>query len=164
MISIDEFQIVQKIITRKTKARFKKHDINCIYGDILEDTILDKIKLNHAKIIISTIPYFKDNLSLINYIKISKESKNTLIFVVAQHPENAIALRDAGADYIIMPNYVSGNRIGEIIQKLYSNKKNNNKRQYNRYSQDKWDKEKSLIKFILEENDKKMKNFVNYEL
>ncbi|OYT54029.1 MAG: hypothetical protein B6U72_03940 [Candidatus Altiarchaeales archaeon ex4484_2] len=87
--------------------------VPCIYGDIGDKEILDRIDLRDAEIVISTIPNHEDNLLLIREVK--KARPETIVFISEKHVDNALGLYNEGADYVIIPDIVGGERISEYM-------------------------------------------------
>ncbi len=85
-----------------------------IYGDVGDPLIFDNIDFTKSKMIISTNPRMKDNISLIK--KVRSINKNIGLIFRAESGEDAIALYDIGADYVFVPLYFSGQYLGKIIK------------------------------------------------
>lgn len=96
--------IVQDLIARK---------INTVYGDIGDPEILDVLNWEKAKIIISSAPNLDDNLMLLSEIK--KRKAASVVIVRGESVEDAKTLYDKGADYVILPEIVSG----EFLEQLF---------------------------------------------
>lgn len=94
--------------------------IPCIYGDYVNEEVLNKIDLKKAEIIISTIPDFEENLLLIK--KIKRINPRIIAFVVAERISEALRLYKSGADYVILPQVIGGQKVSEIINKVKDNK------------------------------------------
>ncbi len=88
--------------------------VPCIYGDVGDKEILERIDLKDAEIIISTIPNHEDNLLLIREVK--KSNPETMVFISERQVSNAIELYNEGADYVIIPDIVGGERISEYME------------------------------------------------
>jgi len=97
--------VVKRLIARK---------IPCIYGDVGDSEILERIGLNKARMIISTVPEEKDNLLLIK--KTKEVNKKGLIFVTANQVDEALTLYDAGADYVILPHFLGGEHVSILLE------------------------------------------------
>jgi len=97
-----------------TIRRLLQQKIKCIYGDIGDFEILDRVSLKDARIVISTIPEHESNLLLIYESK--RRNPKTLVFIVADDMDQALELYDAGADYVIIPKMVSGDRASDLIR------------------------------------------------
>ena len=94
--------------------------IPCIYGDFANEEVFDKISIKKAEIVISTIPDAEDNIILIK--KTRSINKHALIFVVANRISEALELYNAGADYVILPQIVGGQKVSEVIKKVNHDK------------------------------------------
>jgi Kef-type K+ transport system membrane component KefB/voltage-gated potassium channel Kch len=97
-----------------TIRRLMQQKVKCIYGDIGDPEILDRVSLKEARIVISTIPEQESNLMLIYETK--KRNPRTLVFIVGDDMDQALELYDAGADYVIIPKMVSGDRASDLIR------------------------------------------------
>ncbi len=84
-----------------------------VFGDIADVDIQERVNLQKAKIIISTVPDIEDNLLLLQSLKNFKDKK---VLVVAQDVNEAKALYDAGAYYVILPHISSGRHLAKIIK------------------------------------------------
>ncbi|MFH1510646.1 MAG: cation:proton antiporter [Candidatus Woesearchaeota archaeon] len=101
--------IIKKLSREKT---------DCLYGDITDTEILERISSQGARIIVSTIPFAKENLCLIKTIK--RENPKTVIFVTANKVEEALKLYDNGADYVILPHFLGGDHVAVMLEKVGS--------------------------------------------
>jgi len=97
--------VIKKLITRK---------IPCIYGDVADLEILERLELDKAEMVISTVPEEQDNLLLIK--KTKEVNKKALIFVTANQVEDALTLYDAGADYVILPHLLGGEHVSILLE------------------------------------------------
>ena len=99
-------QIIRALMDKK---------IPSIYGDFMHQEVLDKVNLKNSKIFVSTIPDFEDNMSLIR--KIKKENSKAVIIIVASRISEAKELYKQGADYVILPKFISGEKASDVIRK-----------------------------------------------
>lgn len=90
-----------------------RQNIPSIYGDIGDIDLLGRLSIKKAKMIISTVPTEQDNLLLIREAR--RMNKEILIYVTANHIEEALALYDAGADYVILPHFLGGEHVSLLI-------------------------------------------------
>ncbi len=97
--------VIKRLITEK---------IPCIYGDVGDSEILERLELNKAEMVISTVPEEQDNLLLIK--KTKEVNKKALIFVTANQVEEALTLYDAGADYVILPHLLGGEHVSILLE------------------------------------------------
>jgi Kef-type K+ transport system membrane component KefB len=83
--------------------------VNAIYGDIGDPEIFDYLQVERAKLIICTALDLADNELLLHYAK----EKNPAVKVVlrAADIDHAKLLKQLGADYVILPEKVSGDYI-----------------------------------------------------
>ncbi|MEA3378182.1 MAG: cation:proton antiporter [Nanoarchaeota archaeon] len=101
--------IIQNLIMKK---------LPCLYGDITNLEILKQLNFKKAKIIISTIPSEDNNLILLSYAK--NQNPDIKVILTARHLHQALNLYEAGADYVIVPPIMSGERMAVIINGLIS--------------------------------------------
>lgn len=90
--------------------------VPCIYGDVGDVEIMEKLRFEHVKMLISTIPDHKDNTFLIN--KVKGENKDTIIIVTSYGIEEALDLYDIGADYVIVPHYLGGEHMSVLLEDI----------------------------------------------
>ena len=101
--------------------KLKKRRISSLYGDMANPEILRRIRFHYVKVIISTAPHAPDTLTLLKYLK--SVNCKALTFVTATSISEALNLYDAGADYVIIPQIMSGERIAHLLQKYMDDKK-----------------------------------------
>ncbi|MEX1014311.1 MAG: cation:proton antiporter [Candidatus Paceibacterota bacterium] len=97
-----------------------RHGYTTFFGDISDFDIADSIDLKAAKVIISTSPVLSDNQSFLNSVKkrikkVDEDSRPKLI-VRAENKIEAKILYKEGADYVLVPEFVSGHYLNEIIK------------------------------------------------
>ncbi|MCK5630743.1 MAG: cation:proton antiporter [Nanoarchaeota archaeon] len=90
--------------------------ISCLYGDIGDMEILERINFKDAKMIISTIPDKHDNVLLLKTIK--KSDSKAITFVTAMDIDDALELYEKGSDYVILPHFLGGEHVAFMINKL----------------------------------------------
>lgn len=94
--------------------KMKGKAVTCVFGDIIDQEVQEKIQLDKARLIISTVPDIEDNLVLLNEVK--KKNKKTKIIVVAQDEKEMKALYANEADYVVMPHLSGGMHIAKMIK------------------------------------------------
>jgi Kef-type K+ transport system membrane component KefB/voltage-gated potassium channel Kch len=88
-----------------------------VCGDITDSFIQEQVNLSEAKLIISTVPDFQDNMALLENIKhLSGNKKITpkLIFL-AQDEAETKTLYEEGIDYVISPHFMGGLHLAKIL-------------------------------------------------
>jgi Kef-type K+ transport system membrane component KefB len=85
-----------------------------VFGDINDSEIIEAANLDRARMVISTISNFTDNLTLLEHIRTLRK-KPTSIFTALTRRE-AIKLYESGATYVIVPTIVAGDYIRHIFE------------------------------------------------
>ncbi|MBT6995292.1 hypothetical protein HN865_00805 [Candidatus Woesearchaeota archaeon] len=104
--------VIKKLLEKK---------IPCVYGNMSNKEVLEKIKVKSLKTVIATVPNMHDNILLIKHIKNKNEKTN--VIVTANHVHQAEILYGAGADYVILPHIISGEKVASMLKKSTKNKK-----------------------------------------
>src|SRR3989338_4918392 len=90
--------------------------IHCIYGDISDQEILERVNLGKTSMVICTSPDKVANSVLIK--KSREQNRNIVIFTTAYTVEDALELYEEGADYVILPHFLSGEHASILIEKF----------------------------------------------
>ncbi len=93
----------------------RKQKIPAIFGDATDSELLDSVQLQNAKMVISTIPHLEENLILTERIR--EAHKGILMIATAGEISEALKIYKRGADYVILPQLLSGEYISELLQK-----------------------------------------------
>ncbi|MBD3164099.1 hypothetical protein GF323_02790 [Candidatus Woesearchaeota archaeon] len=96
--------------------RLIKQNIHCIYGDISDAEVIERINLRQVAMVISTSPDKRDNNLLIK--KTKEVNKKAMVFVTAYKVEDALQLYDSGADYVIIPHLLGGDHVSVLIERF----------------------------------------------
>ena len=99
----------------------RKKGIQCVYGDAEDTELLEDLKIDKAKLVVSTIPDFEINLLILN--KIRKKNEEAVVIPTARRIDDALRLYRAGADYVIMPHFLGGDYTAKIIRQNKADKK-----------------------------------------
>ncbi|MBU1039310.1 cation:proton antiporter [Patescibacteria group bacterium] len=94
--------------------------VSFIYGDMADLDILEKARIDQAKMIISTVPDVNDNLLLIKDMK--KQQATAPVYLTANNWPDTKTLYEAGADYVIFPHHLSGEHFSLMLQNQLVNK------------------------------------------
>jgi Kef-type K+ transport system membrane component KefB/Trk K+ transport system NAD-binding subunit len=100
--------------------RLPRHGIKVVYGDVSNPETLHHAGIGGAKIVLSTIPdeilVGTNNLRLIDWMK--KIAPQARIIVTAASPSQALALYEAGADYVYLPNQLAAQHLLTAVERL----------------------------------------------
>lgn len=89
--------------------------IDAWYGDASSNELIKDIDFNPAKIVISTIPDMSTNLLLLKTVKSKK--KNIIFMAVAHQIGEAEELYANKADFVILPHFLGGAYLEDILKK-----------------------------------------------
>ena len=82
-----------------------------IYGDFKHGEIREASRIGRAEFVVSFSPE-----KAVNDRVLEERSRNTTVIVKADSIEEAVDLYDMGADYVIVKNLLTGNRLSEYIE------------------------------------------------
>ncbi len=94
-------------------ARLRDRKVNCLFGDVADFEIQEKINLSRARLVISTVPDVEDNLLLLEGL--AKLNKKATVVVCALEKEYARILYKAGADYVVLPHLAGGRHLAKML-------------------------------------------------
>ena len=97
-------EIIEQLLQEKEKA---------LYGDIKDVELLSELHCDRARMIISTIPDFSDNMSLLTFL--STHHIKTPAYVTAENANDALDLYRAGARFVIFPQYLSAKQFSGLL-------------------------------------------------
>ncbi|MCD6092700.1 MAG: cation:proton antiporter [Candidatus Aenigmarchaeota archaeon] len=112
----------------------KKEKIPYMYGDVTDMDILDKANIKNSKLIVSTLPDIDENKFLV------KESKkyNVPVIVTANYLRDANELYCIGADYVILPYFLGGDKMCSLLKNFLKNPKSIRKTKLEHFKYLKW--------------------------
>jgi len=88
--------------------------IPCLYGDIGDMEIIGRLNIREAEMIISTFPSIDTNMFLLKQIR--ERNKKAALILTAGKVEEALKLYDSGADYVILPHFLGGERVSFLLE------------------------------------------------
>jgi Trk K+ transport system NAD-binding subunit len=97
---------------------YSEKGILALCGDITDNFIQDQVNLPNAKMVISTVPDFVDNMALLHAIRratVNKRMKPKLVFI-AQDETETKAFYEEGVDYVISPHFMGGMHLAKILE------------------------------------------------
>jgi voltage-gated potassium channel Kch len=94
--------------------------VNYLYGDAADEELLEEAGVQHAKLIVSTIPDGDVSAFMLKYV----ESKNpkAILILHADDPLEAAKFYESGASYVILPHYIGSEQVSAFIGKSGLNK------------------------------------------
>src|SRR3989344_276515 len=97
-------------------SNLKKLGIEAIYGDVSDIDFIEEILRTKPKIVISTIHNLEDNLEIIRLYK--KYNKKGTVIVTTKDLVELKTLYEKGADFVILPELLSGQKIADYLRHL----------------------------------------------
>lgn len=97
--------------------QLSERGINAIYGDIGDPEIFEFLQVEQAKLIICTATDFSDNELILNFTR--EHNSQAKVVLRAVDCEHADKLKDLGADYVILPEKVSGDYIVAQLKRTW---------------------------------------------
>lgn len=92
----------------------RKNGVRARFGDAGDVDFLRSLSVEHAKLVVSTVPEADTNTLIL------KESKalnpGIVAMVVAHQIEDALLLYHEGADYVIMPHFLGGESAAALVE------------------------------------------------
>ncbi len=103
----------------KVILALSKEKIDGVYGDAGDKEFLNEIGLEHARLIISTIPDEEANIAIREMIK--RTGSKAIFIATAEQPRTALDLYEAGVDYVIIPHHLGGDYASHMIEEYKTN-------------------------------------------
>lgn len=96
-------------------SHYTRTGVAAVCGDIADPFIQEVAAISEARMIICTIPDYKDTLALIEAVRAGK--KRPKLIVTANDEQEALELYKRKADYVLLPHFVGGVHLAEIVEK-----------------------------------------------
>lgn len=93
--------------------KFRARGYAFIFGDVSDDEVFASAHIDEAKLVVSTSPVLEHNLSLLD--RLSPRDPRPKLVLRAETETDAKLLYDRGADYVLLPNFTSGQYLGRTI-------------------------------------------------
>ncbi len=90
-----------------------KEGYHCVYGDVTDEEVVERMNLKECTMVISTVPALSDNIFLIR--KVRSQNRKAHIIVTASEVDEALRLYKEGADYVILPHFLGGEHVSGLI-------------------------------------------------
>ncbi|MBI2546434.1 cation:proton antiporter [Candidatus Woesearchaeota archaeon] len=94
----------------------KTQSMNCLYGDISQVDVLEKVNFEKVQIVISTIPDIFNSMVLIK--KTREANRKAVVILTANKVKDSLDLYNEGADYVILPNYLGEKQVSLIVESV----------------------------------------------
>lgn len=98
----------------------RKKNIEAIYGDAENSDLLEDLNISKANVIVSTVPEKETNELILDVLKRNKSKSITIL--TARQIDEALELYKCGADYVILPHFLGGEYVAQIIEKAKKDK------------------------------------------
>lgn len=96
--------------------RLRYDRIPTVFGDISDPEVQEQANLKDARLVISTAGDVHDSLRLLGGLRLLERKPVSVL--TAQDGNEAKRLYEAGADYVILPHFVSGEHLAETLRRL----------------------------------------------
>jgi len=96
-----------------------KKGVDCVYGDASDKELIEDLKLDKAKLVISTIPELDAN-TLIKY-RLNEANSKAIFIATADYLNEAVDLYENGADYVIIPHLLGGEYASKMLEQNKTN-------------------------------------------
>jgi len=94
----------------------------CMYGDLSHPDTLKHLELEHAKVLVCTIPDHilkgVTNLTLLKALK--KLAPNSQVIVTAETLSSAREMYENGADYVFLPRMLSAEYLADLLDHIHA--------------------------------------------
>jgi Kef-type K+ transport system membrane component KefB len=97
-----------------------RKSIPYLYGDVTDIELLEELNTESAKLIVSTLSDHSTNLFLVRWLE--KINPHAVFVCTADTANQAEALYEEGAAYVMLPHYIGSEKIGSFIKKNGFNK------------------------------------------
>lgn len=92
-----------------------RQHIECLYGDATDNELLAELHMAKAKLVVSTIVDQPTNMSLLRYVM--RHNRKAVFICHADDYNDAAALYEHGASYVILPHFVGSERMSMFLNK-----------------------------------------------
>ncbi len=88
-----------------------------VYGDVRHPEVLEKVHLQNAEILVSTVPSLDDNMFLLTEAR--KKNPNIVVVISCPTIEDAIVAYRRGADFVLVPEYFGKEKVIEELSNIF---------------------------------------------
>lgn len=97
-------------------SHLESQRIPCIYGDATNEELYQEFLTPEVRMVLSTVRDIDDDRELITDVK--RLSPSTMVIVASNHGEHALELYTHGADYVIMPDFISADYTWRMLEEI----------------------------------------------
>lgn len=115
LVELKKDFVVVDINPERVRVLVKKK-INCVYGDMINSELYEMLHFDEASVVISSVNQYENNLKLIKAVR--KENKKAILIVATRSHPDAISLYKTGADYVILPETLGGEKVSNYMVHL----------------------------------------------
>lgn len=94
--------------------RLRKRGVPALYGDIADPDIQELSGIETARLVISTVPAADDSLKLLHGVR--RLNPKAKMIMTAEREHDAVRLYEAGADYVLLPHFIGGLQVANLIR------------------------------------------------
>lgn len=95
-------------------------DAQYLYGDATDPELLEEMKLNKSRLVVSTMSDFETNKYLCHWL--NTNNQRAVFVCSADTLDHAAELYEEGAAYVMMPHYIGSEKISSFIKRNGFNK------------------------------------------
>jgi Kef-type K+ transport system membrane component KefB/Trk K+ transport system NAD-binding subunit len=118
ILSFKDDYIIVDHDTQVIKKLMKKN-INCLFGDVESEELIAELDIEHAEVIISTLPKSEDNYFLLQYLKNMDQKKKPIVIAAANTGREGMEMSKRGVDYVVLRHYLLAHHIHYINKEIY---------------------------------------------
>jgi Kef-type K+ transport system membrane component KefB len=112
---LESFKVVD--FNPEVRSQLEAMSLPIVYGDIANPETLHHAKVHEARVVVSTVPDSAlrgtSNLKLLKTLR--EMCHGARLIVTAESPEQAVALYQAGADFVLQPAALAGASLLDVI-------------------------------------------------
>jgi len=98
----------------KIIKELKRLKMHAVFGDVSDIEFLEALNIHDSGLVIMTIPSVDDQISLIDFVK--KNNPKVMVIANAYHKEDVENMYSAGADFVMMPHFIGGRWISDLLR------------------------------------------------
>jgi len=113
----DDYIVVDN--NSKRIEELTERGVNCMFGDVEDEGLLDELALEDAELVISTLPNIQNNYFLLGYLQNMNKSKKPFVIIAVDSGRESLELSKKGVDYIILKPHLGASHIHHLTKEIY---------------------------------------------